>query len=444
MVIRSETEETAQLLLGLLIARPFKASLTMLPASGRLSPGQQHQYLAALRALCPASLRFLDLMWQLRNSLHAAPDWQRERLADGCDLDDLIDLLKWPYTNRPVSNLARLTWIQPETVAAVGTGMTSSLLLAARGTCPLGCYYDPPVHTADEPTQTSQPQLTFEGDVSEVGHSNSTSMNNDHARPPDPEPPPTPGPRRNPSRIARPACRDVSDYPLLSMSEMLPGRIPDDIAKELIAQGGPDLIRHPQDHRHMWIRPSHHCPGGGYGIIFRLDTNVPRGYLVGIYCGPTNELMNLTYDEAVKAWDASDYLMGYPQHNYVVDGDLTSGPTRANEGFQITNCFFVYNPIYRWVELRLKGCGQPGYYEGLVNYTEPHRPSSYWTTHRVSLLPPAARANCRSFYSSERRFTSVQSGNAPVNKTTKSKKKKASDVADQDQHRPIQEFFETE
>ena len=63
---------------------------------------------------------------------------------------------------------------------------------------------------------------------------------------------------------------------------------------------------------------------------------------------------------------------------------------------------FVYNPIYHWVELRLKGCGQPGYYEGLVNYTEPGRPSPYWTSLRVSLLPPAARAHCRPFYSSER------------------------------------------
>ena len=193
------------------------------------------------------------------------------------------------------------------------------------------------------------------------------------------------------------------------MSESLPGRIPDADAKQLIAQAGPDLIRHPSDHCHMWIRPSYHCKGGGHGLIFRLDHKTPRGYLVGIYCGLTNAAMNMSYNQAVTLWDASDYVMAYPRHNYVVDGDLTSGPTRANEGFHVTNCFFVYNPTRNWVELRLKGCGQPGYYECLVNYTEPGRPSPYWTSQRVALLPPAARANCRTFYSSERRPITTQS-----------------------------------
>ena len=186
------------------------------------------------------------------------------------------------------------------------------------------------------------------------------------------------------------------------------------------------IIFHPRDHRNMWIRPSHHCPGGGNGLIFRLVTTAPRGYLLGIYCGLTNTVMNLSYEEAIALWDESDYVMGYPRHGFVIDGDLTSGPTRANEGFHPTNCFFVYNPIYQWVELRLKGCGQPGYYEGLVNYTEPGRPSPYWTSLRVSLLPPAAKAHCRAFYSSERKPTSK----ALAKQATISKKKKKSKPAD--------------
>ena len=231
------------------------------------------------------------------------------------------------------------------------------------------------------------------------------------------------------------------------MNEPLPGRIPDHIAEELIAQTGPDILFHPRDHRHMWIRPSYHCPGGGHGIIFRLDTNAPRGNLIGIYCGLTNGVMNLSYVDATALWDESDYVMGYPRHNYVVDGDLTSGPTRANEGFHITNCFFVYNPLYNWVELRLKGCGQPGYYEGLVNYTEPGRPSSYWTSLRVSLLPPAARAHCRAFYSSERRISSKElTKNALPKKTEQKKKKKKerqSSDAQESTSRHIPDYYDS-
>ena len=63
LVFRTDSEAQAQLMLGLLVARPLKSSLNLIPASGRLTSGQQQQYHAALRALCPASLRFLDLMW---------------------------------------------------------------------------------------------------------------------------------------------------------------------------------------------------------------------------------------------------------------------------------------------------------------------------------------------------------------------------------------------
>ena len=412
LVLRPETEDQAQLMLGLLIARPFKASLERLPASGPLTAGQQHQYLAALRALCPASLRFLDLIWQLRNSLHAAPEWKRQWLSEQCDMDNLLDLLQRPYGATATPHLARLSWKQPEKIPATGSGPTTSLLQAARATLPLGCYYDPP--SQQEAEVPFSPGSQDEGDSVQPSSELHPSDLSQHPSPdtvlppPAPEPPPPDTVRRNPSRIARPACKDVTDYPLLSMTELLPGRIPTEAAEALIAQGGPDLIRHPLDHPHMWIRPSYHCPDGGYSIIFRLDANTPRGYLMGIYCGVTNEVMGLSYSEAEKAWSHSDYVMGYPHATYIVDGDLTSGPTRANEGFHITNSFFLFNSTQRWVEWRLKGCGQAGYFEGLVNYTEPGRPSPYWTSQRVSLLPPATRASCRAFYSSERRLMATQ------------------------------------
>ena len=425
IVMRPTSEAQAQLMLGLLIARPFTESLEQLPASGHLTPGQQQQYLAVLRELCPASLRFLDLMWQLRNSLHGAPNWKREHLSQQCDMDSVLDLLKWPYSSNTTSPLARLTWKQPLPVTTGGNS-SSSLLLAARDTCPLGCYFDPPTmpslpgsNESDEQDASTDSDTDEEDADAATGVSSIALSETTVQLPlPAPEPPPPEGVRRNPSRIARPACTDVSDYALLSMDELLPGRIPDDVAKRLIAQGGPDLIRHPLDHPHMWIRPSHFCPGGGYGLIFRLDTPVPRGYLLGIYCGITNTVMQLSFSEAERQWRASDYVMAYAREGYIVDGDLTSGPTRVNEGFHTTNAFFLYNSNQPWVEIRLKGCGQPGYYEGLANYTDPGRPSSYWTSQRISQLPPASRALCRSFYSAEKR-TKIKEGETSNKKKTK-------------------------
>ena len=439
-VFQPESESQAQLLLGLLIARPFKDSLAFLPASGSLTSGQQQQYLAALRSLCPASLRFLDLIWQLRNSLHAAPEWKREWIIDNCDMEALLDLLKRPYGPNVTNHLARLTWKQPDRITSTGSGPTTSLLQAARATLPLGCYYDPPTQQRDEPP-TPLPPTQIDVEIAPTSSAlDLPATDSDSDRPVDPEPPPEPRLRRNPTRCARPACRDISDYPLLSMDELLPGRIPTEDAEALIAQVGPELIFHPLDHPHMWIRPSYHCPEGGFSIIFRLDSTTPRGHLMGIYCGLTNEVMRLTYREAEETWSASDYVMAYPHANYIVDGDLTSGATRVNEGFHVTNSLFVFNNTQRWVEWRLKGCGQPGYYEGLCNYTEPFKPSPYWTSQRVSLLPPATRAICRTFYSSERRPTVPKSSSQVTKKKVKSKKQKVAE-AQEPTSQPIQTYF---
>ena len=304
----------------------------------------------------------------------------------------------------------------------------------------MGCYFDPPTvlsESSESSADESEDSVDETPEENEIG----TEISHTQIVPPqvpEPEPPPGTTLRRNPARTARPACADVSDYSLLSMDELLPGRIPDEIAERLIAQGGPDLIRHPLDHPHMWIRPSHFCPGGGFGLIFRLDHPVPRGYLLGIYCGLTNAIMGLSFQEAERQWRFSDYVMAYSREGYIVDGDLTSGPTRINEGFHITNGFFLYNRTQKWVEVRLRGCGQPGYYEGLVNYTDPGRPSSYWTSQRILQLPPASRATCRSFYSSEKRAT--------IDRPTKGqKKKKKSTEFEESQSLPtrlIEEFIQ--
>ena len=79
--------------------------------------------------------------------------------------------------------------------------------------------------------------------------------------------------RRNPSRHARPVftSEDIYNFPLLSTSEQLPGRLSTKIAEELIKEGNPPLILHPDEYPHQWIRPSPSYPGGGYGLIFRID-----------------------------------------------------------------------------------------------------------------------------------------------------------------------------
>ena len=66
----------------------------------------------------------------------------------------------------------------------------------------------------------------------------------------------------------------------------------------------------------------------------------------------------------------SDYVLSSAPDNFVVNGDLSSGAARMNEGFETTNCFLYYNPNHRRFEGRLNRFAAPGYYEGLVNYTE--------------------------------------------------------------------------
>ena len=113
--------------------------------------------------------------------------------------------------------------------------------------------------------------------------------------------------------------------------------------------------------------------------------------------------LNLTYSDAVKQWAHSDYVFADAQHNYVVNGHLSSGAARANESFGVINAFIYFNTERCRAELLVAAnIYISGYYEGLVNYTEPHKPSPYWTTRRVSLLPASTRAKCMNFYGTSR------------------------------------------
>ena len=106
----------------------------------------------------------------------------------------------------------------------------------------------------DSEESESEDKSEAEEDTDNACHMVPPSEQTDHflQQLPEPEPPPSEAlVRRNPTRTARPACVDVSDYALLCVDEMLPGRIPTDIAERLIAQDGLDIIRHPKDHPHM-------------------------------------------------------------------------------------------------------------------------------------------------------------------------------------------------
>ena len=206
--------------------------------------------------------------------------------------------------------------------------------------------------------------------------------------------------RKNTSRHARTVStsEDLYDYPLLSTNEELPGRIPTKLAKKLIKKGGPPIVLHPDDHPHQWIRPSHFCPNGGYGLIIRIDApGNQRTGIIGIYDGTSNEDLHLSHSEAAELWADSDYVLSSPSHNFIVNGDLSSGAARINEGFETTNSFWYFNKERSRFEARFKGKPVPGYYEVLGNYTEGGLPSSYWTERRVSQLPKATQKSVSHF-----------------------------------------------
>lgn len=181
--------------------------------------------------------------------------------------------------------------------------------------------------------------------------------------------------------------------------ENLPGRIPTKDAEELIEQGGPQIIIRPGEHPHQWIRPSYFCPNEEYGIIFGVNPpGLPRMALIRIYTGTSNLDLNLSSSEAEELWKDSDYVLSSRQRNYDVNGDLSSGAARVNEGFETTNSFLSFNDNDIQFEMRINGYAGRGYYEGLGNYTEAGVPSSCWTAQRVSQLPKGTRVKRQQFY----------------------------------------------
>ena len=91
-------------------------------------------------------------------------------------------------------------------------------------------------------------------------------------------------------------------------------------------------------------------------------------------------------------------MISCPYGRYVVNGAITNGASRANEGFATFNAYLVFNTNYRRMELRLAGPAEPGTYEALTNYDTPHQPPGYWSRERWMRLPPDSQRLCDEYY----------------------------------------------
>jgi hypothetical protein len=159
------------------------------------------------------------------------------------------------------------------------------------------------------------------------------------------------------------------------------------------------LHQHRSDYKPAWVQPSHFCPAGGQGLFFevRPGRTLPAGTLIGIYSGRDNKTLKLSYKEARTRFQSSNYVMTYDPCQYVVDGQngqRISGPAWCNDNFDMFNCLFSWNPNLKRIELHTKAPLGEGYYEALVNYSDPGKKSSFWTDEKILLLPPESRARC--------------------------------------------------
>jgi hypothetical protein len=156
------------------------------------------------------------------------------------------------------------------------------------------------------------------------------------------------------------------------------------------------------DYWHSWVQPSHFCEGGLFFYVPRGQV-LPAVTLLGVYSGRSGESLKIKYKEAQKLFRASDYVVAHSPSSYVVDGqngNTICGPARSNDNFDIVNCYFAYNPLDKRVELFTNVPMSEGYYESLTNYNTPGKAPCYWSSLRLSLLSPEARARCFAYYCS--------------------------------------------
>jgi hypothetical protein len=163
--------------------------------------------------------------------------------------------------------------------------------------------------------------------------------------------------------------------------------------------------RHMDDYKLSWVAPSHFCSGGGLGLFFHVpkDRRLPAGTLIGVYSGRSNFEHKVPYATAIAAYSDSDYVLAHPAARFVVDAmnpltGVCAGPGRANDNFDMVNCYLNYNPVRKRMELLTRAPLGPGVYETLVNYDNPGSPPCYWSAERRARLPMASLARCLRYY----------------------------------------------
>ena len=130
-----------------------------------------------------------------------------------------------------------------------------------------------------------------------------------------------------------------------------------------------------------------------------MESGLRRGHLIAVYDGDSCDSLGILYADALEQWEDSEYVLSHPKAKYAVNGAPTYSAARANDSFGDANAFLYFNERLRRFELRLTVDLPAGFYEILVNYTEPHRRSSFWTAEAIARLPKETQQRARRFYS---------------------------------------------
>ena len=418
-ILSPRTDDESMHSLGLALGRPIPSIIAKLPVIGHVRSHHYMQYVKALVDTSLCTLEYLELSWRGRNAILGLSDLRRRQLSQHCSFHEVKALVhqylshkmprrnpstRWRlpihakvgsvFSSQALARFFHVGTVRSPAALAVSSSVGSDIAVMSQATVPSGDRVEPAV-LISESSETSTTLST-------------PSENNDDI----PTTPPTvEGPRRNPGRHARPISgMNLEDASVLYLTGDVPGRVPNDDMAKILDLPEPTHIRHPDGRVDTWIRKSYHCEDGGMGLYFYVPKGgLRRGTLLDVYVGESNEDTNTSYADAVRRWANSDYVLADRQHEYVINGHLSSGAARANESFGAVNSILYFNPEQRRGELLVAATIRiSGYYEALVNYTEPHRPSPYWTTRRVSLLPAATRAKCLQFYGSPAIPTAVQ------------------------------------
>jgi hypothetical protein len=209
-----------------------------------------------------------------------------------------------------------------------------------------------------------------------------------------------PQPRKNPVRSGRPPDGNTEHLTIL-LDTVEHGKLPEDYQPSGLPPC--EIVRLPGDTQDSWVAQSHFFPGAGMSYFFEIKGPYQRrgGALLAVYYGQdsnTRSFAKHSHKQLSELWSKRGFALSHRGANYVVDGDQACGPAYINDGFDRVNVYFSYSKANKRMEVRTRGPMDPGKYEAMVNYDEPHYPSGYWTKERRSLLPPETLARLVATY----------------------------------------------